>query len=176
MQFAGVRRGAVMSAALLLVVGGTARAQSIRHSRAGGGSGSAAQESDPATSALTEPRAPASRLVTLDVKATHLRRVLSEIAHQSGVHLYYSRYVVPLDRLVSLSVQGATATEALEKALDGTGVGIRVWSSGQIILERIETLSHASRLRRLAGLQGRGMTPPCPQVLTRQCICSDRAP
>jgi outer membrane receptor protein involved in Fe transport len=154
MQFAGVRRGAVMSVALLLVVSGTVRAQSTRHSRAVGGSGSAAQESDPATSALTEPRAPASRLVTLDVKATHLRRVLSEIARQSGVHLYYSRYVVPLDRLVSLSVQGATATEALEKALDGTGVEIHVWSSGQIILERVETLSHASRLRRLAGLQG----------------------
>jgi len=153
MHLAGVRRGVVMSVALLLVVGGTARAQSTRHWKAVGGSGSVERESDPATSALTESRVPASRLVTLDVKATHLRHVLSEIARQSGVHLYYSRYVVPLDRLVSLSVQGATATEALEKALDGTGVGIHVWSSGQIILERTEALSHPSRVR-LGGLQG----------------------
>jgi len=154
MQFAGVRKRVVILVALLLVLSVTARAQNVRRSELGSGSTSAAQESNPATSALTQARTPSSMLVTLEVKATHLRRVLSEIARQSGVHLYYSRYAVPLDRLVSLSVQGATATEALEKALDGTGVGIHVWAPGQIVLERIETLSHASRLRRLVGLQG----------------------
>jgi outer membrane receptor protein involved in Fe transport len=154
MQFAGVRRGAGMSVALLLLVGVTARAQDVLRSTLGNGSGSAAQESTSATPAQTAARTPSSTLVTLEVKATHLRRVLSEIARQSGVHLYYSKYAVPLDHLVSLSVRGVSATEALEKALDGTGVGIHVWSSGQIILERIETLPRASRVRRLVGLQG----------------------
>ena len=143
-----------MTVALLSVFGVTARAQSIGHSNMGSGNGAAAQESNSAASALTEARTPSSMLVTLDVKATHLRRVLSEIAHQSGVHLYYSKYAVPLDRLVSLSVRGATATEALEKALDGTGVRIHVWSSGQIVLERAEAPSHASRNRQLVGLRG----------------------
>jgi outer membrane receptor protein involved in Fe transport len=154
MRFAGVKKGAVTSVALLLAIAVSARAQSGAHASLGSGNGVAAQESSPATSAETAARTPSSTLVTLEVKETHLRRVLSEIARQSGVHLYYSKYAVPLERLVSLSVQGVTATEALKKALDGTGVGIHVWSSGQIILERIEMLPHASRVRRLVGLQG----------------------
>jgi outer membrane receptor protein involved in Fe transport len=152
MRFAGVKKGAVTSVALLLAIAVSARAQSGAHASLGSGNGVAAQESSPATSAETAARTPSSTLVTLEVKATHLRRVLSEIARQSGVHLYYSKYAVPLERLVSLSVQGVTATEALKKALDGTGVGIHVWPSGQIILERIE--ASASRARRLVSLQG----------------------
>jgi outer membrane receptor protein involved in Fe transport len=154
MLFAGVRNGAVMSVALLLAIVVSAQAQSGSRASPGSGSGAAAQASTPAAPAQTEARTPASTLVTLEVKATRLRRVLSEIARQSGAHLYYSKYVVPLDRLVSVNVQRATATEALEKALDGTGVGIHAWSSGQIILERIESPSHASRVSRLAGLKG----------------------
>lgn len=152
MQFAGVRTRAVMLVALLLLVGVSARAQSVSGSAPG--SGSAAQASNLAASAQVEARAPSSTLVTLEMKGARLRSVLSEIARQSGVHLYYSKYIVPLDRLVSVSVQRATATEALEKALDGTGVGIHEWSSGQLILERVKTLAPTSRARRLVDLRG----------------------
>ncbi|MGH7632463.1 MAG: TonB-dependent receptor, partial [Gemmatimonadaceae bacterium] len=112
------------------------------------------QESESIGSAFTEARKPAPTLVTLDMRATRLRRVLGEIARQSGVHLYYSKYAVPLERVVTLSVQQSPVTQALEKALDGTGVAIHVWSPSQIILERTNAPSHASRLHRVGALQG----------------------
>jgi len=156
MQLARVGLGLVLMTALVAARAPRAHAQSTRPGWLGGGSGGVnahgADAVSPRTAVAVPPVTPA--LVTLDMTAVHLRAVLDEIARQSGVHLYYSRSDVPVDQSVSLAVRAVTVTDALQHALAGTGVVIRVWSSNQIVLKR-DPSSAPRHVRRLGVLHGR---------------------
>lgn len=98
----------------------------------------AAQESTAVPGGNSAAQPAALGRVTLEVTRAPLHTMLDEIARQSGANLYYSRSVVPLARLVSLSVHDATPVAALEAVLTGTGVAVREWSATQIVLAPAE--------------------------------------
>lgn len=95
------------------------------------------------------------RAVTLDLRNVTVREALQEVEHQSGVHLYYSRWAVPVERRVSLRVQAVSAENALRRILTGTGVEVRSRSPLQIVLERPDDAVTTSRRVQSGVIRGR---------------------
>ena len=79
---------------------------------------------------------PLDRTVMIDVWNSPLARVIESIDEQAGLGLAYSDQILPKDKLVTLNVRNITARQALAAALEGTGVVLRVSSSGVLILAR----------------------------------------
>lgn len=95
----------------------------------------------------------APRRITLALEGVTLGQALRAIATESGVRVAYSSTVVPVGRRVSLHVRNATASDALDSALAGTGVVARLWSATQVVLERAERSADTTADR--AGARGR---------------------
>ena len=77
----------------------------------------------------------APRRITLALDRVALGDALRAIASESGVRVAYSNTVVPVRRRVSVHVRNATASEALDSALAGTGIVAHAWSPTQVVLE-----------------------------------------
>lgn len=93
------------------------------------------------------PESRAARRVTLELRDVTLRDALRAIADSSGVPLFYSTYVVPVERRVSVTFVGVPVEEALRAVLRGTGVEPRATPDGGIMLERARAKSGAREER-----------------------------
>ncbi|MBX6330991.1 MAG: TonB-dependent receptor [Gemmatimonadaceae bacterium] len=78
------------------------------------------------------------RPVTLSLSNVSLGVALRTIIHQAHLDLAFSDRAVPVDRRVSISVNGVAAGEALKRVLDGTGLVVRESPSGQLTLVKEE--------------------------------------
>ncbi|HEX6536660.1 MAG TPA: SusC/RagA family TonB-linked outer membrane protein [Gemmatimonadaceae bacterium] len=92
----------------------------------------------PAATAMPRDVPPLKRLVTLEVRDVPLAAALRMIDRQADLGLAFTNEVVPSGRRVSLSVSAMPAGEALKRALRGTGIVVKVTSSGQILLVKGE--------------------------------------
>ena len=72
--------------------------------------------------------------VTLQLRRVTVERALQEVMAQAGLTLTYSRAVVPLDRVVSVSVENESVVEALRQVLGGTGVELWISAEGRMAL------------------------------------------
>lgn len=110
-----VAAGVLAAAALLAgLAGGTAAQQ-----RASGG--------DPTAS-------PGPVRVTASLSDVPLRRALHRVEDAGGLRLAYSPDLLPMERRVSVDVEGATGREALRRLTDGLGVEVRRVGRRQFVL------------------------------------------
>ena len=92
----------------------------------------AAQAERPPAAALREaaPADAARRRIRLDLENTPLASALGEIARLGQLRLTYSPDVLPAGHRVSLRADSLAAGEALQRALHGTGLEVRVSAGG----------------------------------------------
>ncbi|HJR62568.1 MAG TPA: carboxypeptidase-like regulatory domain-containing protein, partial [Gemmatimonadaceae bacterium] len=145
--------------AMLVILAAAAAAQPT--SRDGAGDGGAPRVAARARALANvsappgERSQPSSRLVTLELRDVPIRAALQEITRQAGVQLYYSQYVVPLDRRVTVSVRDASVDEALAAVLRGTQVRVRRTNEGQVLLVRAESARPDRARREQGSVRGR---------------------
>jgi TonB-linked SusC/RagA family outer membrane protein len=72
--------------------------------------------------------------VTLRLRSVTIERALQEVMSQANLTLTYSRSVVPLERVVSVSVDNESVVEALRQVLGGTGVELWISAEGRMAL------------------------------------------
>jgi len=70
------------------------------------------------------------------VRSTALDTVLTEIQRKTGVQLVFNSHVVPLSRAVTMAIINGTVRQALDAALEGTDIVVRVAPNGAILLVR----------------------------------------
>jgi TonB-linked SusC/RagA family outer membrane protein len=95
-----------------------------------------AQDGGTHLASASQQAASPSRLVTLELRDVPLREALKAVAAQAGISLIYASSTVPLERRVSLRVNGSSVQEALRALLQGTDVEVRSSESGKMMLVR----------------------------------------
>ncbi len=75
--------------------------------------------------------------LSMNLADVPLSRVLEEISSKTGVHFSYSKEVVPIEREVSVNVENATVTEALNQTLAGTDLGWIPMGNSQIVITEL---------------------------------------
>jgi len=82
------------------------------------------------------PRDPLGTLVEIDLTNTPMHVVLDELSKKTGITIVYSRYLVPVDRKVTVRSAHATLGRVLRQVLDGTGTEARPDASGHVVIGR----------------------------------------
>ncbi|HEX7019062.1 MAG TPA: TonB-dependent receptor [Gemmatimonadaceae bacterium] len=74
------------------------------------------------------------RPLTLHLQSVTVERALREVMAQTGLPISYSRAVVPLDRVVSVDVDGQPMITALRQVLGGSAVELWISTDGRMAL------------------------------------------
>jgi TonB-linked SusC/RagA family outer membrane protein len=101
-----------------------------------------------------EAAGPLARKVSLELRNVRLGDALKEIDRQAQLGLAYSPRVVPLDRRVTIKASDITAGEALQRALEGTGVEVQVGQTGTVFLVKPEPSSDRAGVRGVGAIGG----------------------
>jgi TonB-dependent SusC/RagA subfamily outer membrane receptor len=79
-------------------------------------------------------QSPLERRVTMTFSNARLDRALDAIAAYASVTIMYSDRIVPVERTISLRLDGVPLREAVRRVLAGTGVDVRDGEGAQLIL------------------------------------------
>ena len=109
--------------------GGAVHAQSLAHANR------ASLPAEPVR-AEWDARGAADRMVDVDLKDVPLASALKEIAGRGQLRLTYSPDVLPKDRRVSIRATEVPVADALQRALRGTGLEVRVSPRGDATVFR----------------------------------------
>jgi TonB-linked SusC/RagA family outer membrane protein len=118
-----------------------------------------------ATPVVIEPRNVAAlrRRVTLHLDGVPLREALDAISRQSGLRLFYSKDLLPLEQVVRIRAEDLTVAAALTEVLFDTDVDVLLGPNDQ-----------AALVRRAAALQGGTVTGRVTDARTQQGVSGVR--
>jgi len=105
----------------------------------GDSGGAFTRESSNAVGRAQSSRDIAARVITLDLHQATIKEVLRAVAAQAHVRLVYNDSDLPADRLVTVTISGATAEQALALVLRGTELRTRRIEGGIAIEQRSYT-------------------------------------
>src|SRR5438128_10364748 len=140
-----MRRAASVLLAFLAVLATSAAAQVVELAPADRAPRFLYASSARATPVAVEPRniPMLGRRVTLQLEGVPLRQALDAISRQSGLRLFYSKDLLPLDQVVRIQAEDLTVAAVLTEVLFDTDVDVLLGPSNQ-----------AALVRRGAALQG----------------------
>lgn len=122
----------------------------------------------------TAPRVPALRIrVTMQLDGVTLEDALERITQKAGLGLTYRRRYPALSERISLHARDVSVVEALTTVLDGTGLRLLAWPSGNLVLVEAGHNSTGVRRQGAGTIIGRVMDATSGQGIPHASVIAD---